>query len=164
MNVLEQSALLHEDRINFGMEGFDFDAAFQGAISDVATNEELALDEKVQRMEVIIQEASSELYTGFVDFTNMAAQMEMMCSHDHGLREAIEANETLSGFLDTHKTNNEHTHDPADTRSHVNKDKEVDPRTGKKRKKKKAQGFLESLFKKYRNHTAHQAGRFSLFS
>jgi hypothetical protein len=89
---------MHEE---FGFEAdFDINAAFQDALFGVATDEELALDEKVQRMEFILSEGTSDIYRDFVDFRAMAAQMNAACNHDHSLGSAVKGNEMLSSFMD----------------------------------------------------------------
>jgi hypothetical protein len=137
---------------DFGMEFFDvevdFDihAAFQDAMDGVVTDTELALEEKVRRMEVIVTESNSEVYRDFVDFRSIASQMEMFCSHDHLLREATQSNETLSGFMDSHKADDGHNHsDQNHDKSNQKVDDDaddIDPRTGKKKKKRSYGWFL----------------------
>lgn len=122
------------------MGGFDINAAFQGAISDVATDDELALDEKVRRMEVIVSEGTSEVYRDFVDFRQMAAVMEMMCNHDHTLNQLMQGNNTLFGFMDSHKADDGHNHgDSLHGKDDDDDDDEYDTdlRTGKRRKKRR---------------------------
>lgn len=108
MASFEQSPLFEdsegtEAEAIFG-DDFDINAAFQEAMQEVASSEELALDEKVRRMEVIVAEGTSEVYREFVDFSAMAAQMEMMCSHDHQFNESIQGSEALSGFMNSYKS------------------------------------------------------------
>jgi len=151
VNTLEQ-APRSDEKPDFGMEAFgmseDFDinAAFQEAIQGVASDAELALEEKVRRMEVIVSEGTSEVYRDFVDFRQVAAQMEMMCNHDHAFNQSIQGNDTLSGFMDTHKADDGHNHGDSlhGKRNHKEDDDEyeVDPRTGKKTKKKKRRGWF----------------------
>lgn len=119
--------------IEFDMGDFDINAAFQEAIAGVATDQELALDEKVRRMEVIVSEGTSDVYRDFVDFRAMAAQMEMMCSHDHQLHESVQGNRLVSSFLDNHKSNDDDNHG-SEAKKHK---KETD-----KKKKKKGWGWL----------------------
>lgn len=102
-----ESAPLVEGGSEFDLpagDSFDVNAAFQQAIQGVASSEELALDEKVRRMETIVAEGASELYREFVDFRAMAAQMEMLCRHDHTLNESIQSSEALSGFMNSYKS------------------------------------------------------------
>jgi hypothetical protein len=129
----------------FGMsEDFDFTAAFQEAITGVANATELALAEKVRRMEIIVSESTSEVYRDFVDFRAMAAQMEIICGHDHAFSQATQGNEILSGFMNSQKA--EHDHDGSSHSEHCNEENndeyEVDPNTGKKTKKKKRKGWF----------------------
>ena len=156
MNTLEQ-APRYEEMPDFGMEAFgmseDFDinAAFQEAIAGVASDTELALEEKVRRMEVIVNEGTSEMYRDFVDFRQMAAQMEIMCSHDHTFSQSMRGNETLSGFVDSHKADDGHNHADSLHRKHNHKEDndeyEIDPKTGKKTKKMKRSGWFSILIK-----------------
>lgn len=136
MNNFELSPPLNEE-FDFGLN-FDFDisAAFEGATHDVASDTELALDEKVRRMEVIVTEASSETYREYVDFRRMAADIEMFCQHNHELSQAAGQSETLTGFFDQFGSDHDHDHHDGD---------EVDPATGKKKKKKKTPSFLHLL-------------------
>lgn len=97
MNTVENGMLP-----DFGMENFDVDAAFQGAIADVVTDTELLLNEKVLRIERVIEDANSDFYQGFVDLRNMAARIEMFCNHDHTLQSALESSESVSNFLNEH--------------------------------------------------------------
>lgn len=151
MNTLEHAPRF-EEMPDFGMEAFgmseDFDinAAFQEAIQGVASGTELALEEKVRRMEVIVSEGTSEVYRDFVDFRQMAVQMEMMCSHDHALNQSMQDNDTLSGFMDSHKADDGHGHGDSLYGKHNHKkdddEHEIDPKTGKKSKKKKRRGWF----------------------
>ena len=138
MNTAELAPRFKENPeydFDFGMEDFDLNAAFQDAITEVATDKELALDQKIQHMEVIVSEGTSEIYRDFVDFRAMAEQMEMMCNHDHSLHEALQENDTLSSFMDNHGSENSHDH--AD---HKEKDSKKD-----KKKKKKSYSFFSFL-------------------
>jgi hypothetical protein len=151
MNSLEQASRIEdmpEFGIEFDMADFDINAAFQEAIVGVATDKELALDEKVRRMELIVNEGASEVYRGFVDFRAMAAQMEMVCNHDHALNQSLQGSETLSGFMDGHKGEDGHDHGSHLHGNHNHKEDdeyEIDPQTGKKTKKKKRHGWLGLL-------------------
>ncbi len=151
MNGLEQAPRLRNTP-DFGMEldmgGFDINTAFLEAVSGVASDTELALEEKVRRMEVIVSEGTSEIYRDFVDFRVMAAQIEMMCSHDHALGQSIQGNETLSTFIDSHRPDEMHSHTANPQDRHKDKDDyEIDPKTGKKTKKKKRIGWFDLFFK-----------------
>lgn len=115
---------------------FDINSAFQEAIHGVANDDELALDEKVKRMEVIVAEGSSEVYREFIDFRQMAAEMEMMCNHDHFLNESVQNSDTLNSFLDTYN-NDRPDHGNDSHRKDDDDEYEIDPKTGKKVKKKK---------------------------
>lgn len=134
---------------DFGFENmageFDINAAFQEAIQGVATDKELALEEKVRRMETIVTTGSSEVYRDFVDFRSMAAQMEMMCNHDHALNQSMQGSDTLSSFMDSHNSDDGHNHADGSHDKHSHKDNdeyETDPKTGKKTKKKKRRGWF----------------------
>jgi hypothetical protein len=122
---------------------FDINAAFQEAIHGVATDTEIALEEKVRRMEVIVSEGTSEVYRDFVDFRSMGAQVEMFCNHDHAFNQATQGSETLSSFMDGHKEDgHNHGNDTHDKHGHKKgDDDEIDPKTGKK-KKKRYSGWL----------------------
>lgn len=134
------------DTPSFGFEfdasgGFDINAAFQEALFGVVTDAELALEEKVQRMETIVDEGTSEIYRDFIDFRAMAVQMEMMCSHDHALGLSLKGSDTLSRFMDSHNENDGHDHGEG-AHDHDDDDEyEIDARTGKKKKKKKRSWF-----------------------
>lgn len=124
------------------LEGFDINAAFQDAVHGVATDEELELDEKVRRMEVIVSEATSETFRSFVDFRQKAAQIEMYCNNDHALNESLQNSEIVSGFMDSHKNHDDHDHNNLSSGKNKNEDdEEIDPKTGKKKKKKKRGWF-----------------------
>jgi hypothetical protein len=90
------------------MDGLDINRAFHEAAEGVMTNEEMALDDKVARMEHIIQEASSDFYQEFVDLRSMAAQIEMFCNHDHSIQDALQGSEQIGAFMDRHAG---HTHE-----------------------------------------------------
>lgn len=134
MSTLEQSP---DFGMEFEMEGdFDIHAAFQEAITDIATNDEIELEEKIRRMEVVISEGSSEVYRDFIDFRMIAAQVEMFCMHAHGLDQSIRSSETLSSLIDAHKNHDDHDHhDSHKDRSLDEEDEEIDPKTGKKKKR-----------------------------
>jgi|GEM_PF-2868235 len=156
MNMLEQEPRIKEmpdfKLEIFGVnEDFDINAAFQEAVRGVASDTELALEEKVRRMEVIINEGTSEVYRDYVDFRQMAAQIAMACSHDHVFSQSMKGNETLSGFLDSHKDDDVHNqrNNLHGNHNHREKDEEydIDPITGKKTKKKKRTGWFSILMK-----------------
>lgn len=113
MSALEQAPRF-EEVPDFGMGldmgEFDINAAFQEAIQVVASDTELALEEKVRRMEVIISEGTSEVYRDFVSFGQMAAQMEMICNHDHELNQSMQGNDMHSSFLNSHRPDEGHGH------------------------------------------------------
>jgi hypothetical protein len=137
MNTLElekrPEASVEENAI-FGMElEFDLNAAFQGAISGIASDDELALDEKVRRMEAIINEGNSDTYRDFVDFRQIASQMQMICSHDHALGQMMNSNDSLSSVLGKHDDNDGHNHS-----SHKHDDEEDDDDDSDKKKKSKS--------------------------
>jgi hypothetical protein len=137
MNTLElekrPEASVEENGI-FGMElEFDLNAAFQGAISGIASDDELALDEKVRRMEAIINEGNSDTYRDFVDFRQIASQMQMICSHDHALGQMMNSNDSLSSVLGKHDDNDGHNHS-----SHKHDDEEDDDDDSDKKKKSKS--------------------------
>lgn len=139
MNTPEQAP-----QFDFDMGDFDINAAFQEAITGVASDTELALDEKVRRMEVIVSEGTSEVYRDFVDLRSMAAQMEMMCTHNHALDQSVQGSEILSGFIDSHKPDDKHDHGNNASSKNTQEDTddddddEIDPKTGKKVKKKRS--------------------------
>ena len=132
------------DEPDFGMdfmfEDFDINAAFQEAVAGVASDEELQLEEKVRRMEVIVSEGTSEIYREFVDFRQMAAQMEMLCTHDHAFSQLAQGSDTLSGFMDSHGPEDGHGHQEQDHKHE--EEYEIDPKTGKKTKKKKRRSWF----------------------
>lgn len=148
MNTLEQAPRF-EKTPDFGMEldmgEFDINAAFQEAITGVASDAELALEEKVRRMEVIVSEGTSEVYRNFVDFRQMAAQMQMMCTHDHALNKSMTGSDVLSSFMDSNLDDGHGHGDSLHSKHNHNKDDdddEIDPKTGKKKKKKSYKGWL----------------------
>lgn len=150
MSPLEQAPRF-EDVPDFGMnafgmsEAFDINAAFQEAVIGVASDLELELEEKMRRMEVIVHEGTSEIYRDFVDFRQMAAQMQMMCNHDHAFNRSMQENELLSSFMDGHKTNDGHDHDKDSQGRHKDEEEyEIDPKTGKKTKRKKKRGWFQA--------------------
>lgn len=149
MNSLEQETRFDEMPdfdLGFDMDGFDINTAFQEAMTGVVTDAELALEEKVRRMEVIVSEGSSDVYRDFVDFRMMATQIEMMCSHDHVLSQSLQNSTTLSGFMDSHKNDDGHNHSESlhDRLEHKHED-EKDPK--KSKKKKKRTGWFSLLMK-----------------
>lgn len=137
----ERGPLLHEtpDFEAVFDDGFDINAAFQSAMQEVASDEELALEEKVRRMEVIITEGVSDEYRDFVDFRAMAAHMEMMCSHDHTLSESIQGSETLAGFMDRYKDDGRGYQDEVHGRH--GHDRAAGRNDSKNKKKKKKSGW-----------------------
>jgi phage tail tube protein FII len=146
VNSLEQAPRF-EEVPDFGMdafgmnEDFDINAAFQEAVQGVASDTELALEEKVRRMEVIVSEGASEIYRDFVDFRQMAAQMEMMCNHDHAFNQSIQGSEMLAGFMDSHKADDGHNQWDSLHDKHNHKDVELGDKKKKKKKKKKRGWF-----------------------
>jgi len=116
----------------FEIEGFDINAAFQMALSEVAASEELELTEKVQRMEMIVNEGNSDSYRNFVDFQTMAAQIEMFCSHDHMLNEAMQTSDFMNDFRGSQKHGEGDDH-----HDHKDDDNEDDDLKSTKKKKKR---------------------------
>lgn len=88
----EQSFL---DEELFFIEDMDFDAVFRDALSDVVSDQELLLSEKVQRIETIFSEAESEIYNEFIDLQLLSMQLEYFCNHNHDLEEALYASEYM---------------------------------------------------------------------
>ena len=135
MNTLElekrPEASVEENAI-FGME-FDFDS-----------DADLALDEKVRRMEVIINEGNSDTYRDFVDFRQIASQMQMICSHDHALGQMMNANDSLSSILGKHDDNDGHNHT---SHSHDEDDDDDDNNKKKKSKSSKRRGWFSYFAK-----------------
>lgn len=153
MNAIERTQP-YEDMPDFGMdafgmhENFDINAAFQEAVQGIVSDAELALEEKVRRMEVIVSEGTNDLYRDFVDFSMMARQIDMMCSHDHAFGQSLQNSETLSGFMSNYKSDDGHNHSEELHSKHNRKDDdeyEIDPKTGKKTKKKKRRGWFNLL-------------------
>lgn len=116
------------------LEGIDIDAAFQNAMHGVVSNVELALEEKIRRMEVILDEGNSETYSAFIDFRSMAAQMEMFCMEDHALGAAVMENSALSSFVTKHSSDDGHGHE---SDKHAGDHDEYETSTGPTKKKKK---------------------------
>lgn len=130
--------------LDFGLEGFNIDAAFQGAMSDIASDAKLALDEKVRRMETVIAQGASDVYRDFVDFRQLAAQVEFFCAHDHALNQAVGSSELIGAFTSDHGDDS-HQHDKG-KHHHDDDEYEIDPKTGKRiRKKKKKIGMFGVL-------------------
>lgn len=131
----ESLSLKPEDfDFSLNIDDFDVNAAFQDALTGVVSDEELALTEKVRRVETIINTGNSEIYRDFIDFRGMASQIEMICNHDHALQGALSSNETVNGFMDTHH------HDSEKTRDHGHDEHDDDK--DKKKKKSKKKKFL----------------------
>ncbi len=120
------------------LQSIDINQAFQEATQGVITDDMIELDEKVLRMEHIIEEANSDTYHEFVDLRSMAAQIEMFCNHDHSAQDALQGSDAVNSFLDRH------THKDTDSSGKSSEDqkKEKD-----KKKKKKHTGWLEFLLK-----------------
>lgn len=128
---------------DFGNEllaGFDVNAAFQEAIHGIAQDTELALEERVRRMENVVSQGASELYRDFIDFRAIAAQMETLCSHDHAMSQSLLGSEMLSSFMAAYKADDGHDHDDLHGHNHAHDDDEddIDPKSGKKTKKKRS--------------------------
>lgn len=110
------------------LDGMDINQAFHEAAHGVITDQEIALNEKVARVENILEEASSDFYREFVDLRSMAAQIEMFCNQDHGLENALSASETVSNFMkDTLEKNNSN---PGIQEKDTKKDKKKKRRLG----------------------------------
>jgi len=125
--------------MDFGMEGFDINEMFQEALNGIATDEELALDEKVLRMEVIVSEGTSEVYREFVDFRQLASQMEMMCTHDHSLGQSIQGSDALGNFMGAFAEDDDHAH------KHDGGDASKSAKKKTKKKKSQSRSWLRSL-------------------
>jgi len=117
------------------MDGIDMNQAFHEAAYGVMTDEELALDEKVSRMEAIVQEASSEFYREFVDLRSMAAQIEMFCNHDHSMQEIFSQSESIGVFMDRHTDHgHDHTHEGPGRKAEEEKNKKAKKKNKKIKK------------------------------
>lgn len=128
------------EELELGFE-FDVNAAFLEAIEGVATSEVLELDEKVARMEHLINEGSSELFRDFVDFRMMASQIEAFCSHDHALNQSLQSSGLLSNFRSNHGPEDSHNHLEHSLDTRKDNDSETGPKTDKKKKKKRKSWF-----------------------
>lgn len=116
---------------------FDIDAAFQEATTGILNDEVMHLEEKIQRVESLLMDASSEAYQSFVDFRSLASQIEMFCSHDHLFNEIASQNPTISGFIDSSRDHHDHTHNHSSSKNeHDSKSKS---KISKKKKKPKKQ-------------------------
>jgi hypothetical protein len=148
-----EKAPQYEIMPDFGMEAFGINDAFQEAISGVASDTELAVEQKIRIMEVIVNEGTSEIYRDFIDFRQMAAQLEMFCNHDHDLDHLIRGNETLSDFMKSFKANDEHEHDNSlHNKEDEDEEYEVNPYSGKKKKRHK---WLSLLLKWLNKRAPH---------
>lgn len=140
--------------MDFGLPDFDVNAAVMGAMHDVVSNEELALDEKVRRMELIVSEGMSPVYQEFMNFRELAAFMHGACGAHGELGQAVRGSETLSGFMDNHSSSDGHDHNSAglnkheigdtDQKSDDDDEYETDPKTGR-RVKKRHRGWLSAV-------------------
>lgn len=137
--------LLHDP---FALElDFDINAAFQDATEGILTDEVLSLEEKIDKVASLITNASSETYQSFVDFRNIAAQIEMFCNHDHQFNESVAQDTTVSSFLSSFKDHgHDHGNETADHSAHGKKEREKTKESKKKKKKKEAQKKRKSWF------------------
>ena len=120
---------------------FDVNEAFQIAASNVLSDGELELNEKIGRMETIITEADSDFYREMVDFQALAAQMQMFCNHDHSLAQSMMNNETIFGFMENAHNHNDHGAHTAHDHDHKD-DSEKDDKEKKKKNNKKRLGWF----------------------
>ncbi len=134
--------------IDLGMGEFNINAAFQEAITGVVSDTELILEEKIRRMEAIVSEGTSEIYRDFVDFRQMAAQIKMICSHDHLLYQSVQGNYSLSGFIESYEIDSKHHHSDGPYHKHEHQDdddstEDEDDSKISKKKKRKYQGWFK---------------------
>lgn len=139
----EHAPINFDNEFDFGLDDFDINAAFQDALTGVATAEDLANDEKVVCMEVLIAEGTSEAYRDFVDMRAMAAQIEMICNHDHALNEAMGGSESLMGFRDEHTAEDGHTHSHEHKPNEDDDDDDEEDKNGKKKKGRRKRRWLK---------------------
>lgn len=141
--------------INMGFEcdDFDFNAAFQEALYGVMSDKELALEEKVKRMEFIVTEGTSHIYKEFIDFRAMAAQIQMVCNHDHAMKDFLSNSDVLSGLVNggneksfdkDHKHDHDHDSKKIDT-DDIDEEDDDDEDDESKTKKKKKTNWLAFL-------------------
>lgn len=140
---MEQAAPTASLESIFGnMEGFDVQAAFTEAIDGVASDEALALEEKVARVSNIIQQADSEEFKEFVDMCELAAQIEFICDHDHSLGDLFAEDETVGSLLETFREDTAGDRSPSSQESFLEKWKKKQAEAKKRReeeaKKRKA--------------------------
>lgn len=114
---------------------FDINTAFQEAAASVLSDEAIALEERVSRIQTILTEAKSDTYEAFVDFRMLAAQVEMFCSHDHAFRESFSQNSPESTSLYRHDPHEDHHH--SHKLDHTKAKHEEDKGESKKKKDKK---------------------------
>ena len=119
------------------LEGFDIAGAVMGAMHDTLSDEAIALNEKVVRFEQQLEQATSVFALGFRELQEMAAMVELFCAHDHELGDALTSSETVSSFLTTFTSEDEHDH----TDDHKGKG-----RKSKKKKKKDSASTRMSMF------------------
>ena len=78
----------------------------------------------------------------------MASRMHQLCGEDHMLGQAFQSNETFSDFMSGHGKDDGHNHNDNSHSKHKDDDEyEVDPKTGKKTKKKKRYSWFSLLLK-----------------
>ena len=86
---------------------------------------DFSADAFVRQAELLMLDAA---FIGRFDAAQaIAARMHQLCGEDHGLNRAAQHSETFTSLIDMYKTDDGHTH---------NEDDDIDPKTGKKRKKK----------------------------
>ena len=127
---------LTDTAMDFG--DFDINAAFQEAMFGVATDAELALDEKVRRMELIVDQGTSDLYREFIDFRQLAAQVELACSHDHALGQSLQASGLLAGLMGAQEQGHDHGGLPGLGSHDGHEHDDETPAAGKKKKKRRS--------------------------
>lgn len=123
------------------IDRIDINQAFHEAAHGVMTDKEMALNEKVARIEHIIQEADSDFYREFVDLRSMAAQIEMMCEHDHSLQAALHKSEAATSFIDQHTENSRQDHNDRKRHNKLYKQRKEKDKKKQNKKLKKLTGW-----------------------
>lgn len=143
----------YDINMGFDCDDFDFNAAFQEALYGVMSDKELALEEKVKRMEFIVTEGTSLIYREFIDFRAMAAQIQMMCNHDHAMKDFLSNSDVLTGLLSDSQDNSfnkDHNHDHDHKKlntEEIDEEDDEDEDGMLKTKKKKRTNWLDFFVK-----------------
>lgn len=116
---------------------WDYQSAFEGAVEDIAVAAATKTEDGdvlSRRLENLFSNAQSS--SEFVQMQQLAARLGDICCNNPAMNDMVNNSSYLQESVFGHSDNDGHNHgDSHDKHSHKDDDDEIDPKTGKKKKK-----------------------------